>query len=185
MTLRAQLLAGRRVAMAGAGPPAVAARMVALGATVELLDPGPTGEDEAATWARDRAPLAAAVIDTRAWFGSGGAEALRSTLESAWRAARAVATGALTESGEPSRLLFIAPGAEAGRHAEAARAGLENLARTLSVEWARFAITAVAIAPGADTTEAELAELVSFVASAAGGYLSGCRLDLGAVPVAV
>jgi hypothetical protein len=185
LTLRAELLGGRRVAMAGGGPPAIAARMAALGATVELMGPDLADEEQAAAWARDRAPLAAAVIDARAWFGSGGAEALRRTLELAWGAARAVATGALAEGGEPSRLLFIIPAAHAGRHAEAARAGLENLTRTLSVEWARFAITTVAIAPGPATTEAELAELVSFVASAAGGYLSGCRLDLGAVPVAV
>jgi NAD(P)-dependent dehydrogenase (short-subunit alcohol dehydrogenase family) len=124
------------------------------------------------------------VIDAGDWFTSGGAGALTTMLELSWRAARGVATGALIEVAEPSRLLFIAPAAGAGRHAEPARAGLENLARTLSVEWARFAITAVAVAPGAGTTDAELAEVACFVVSAAGGYLSGCRLDLGGVPVA-
>ena len=64
----------------------------------------------------------------------------------------------------------------------AVRAGLENLARTLSVEWARYGITAVAITPGTSTTDAELAELVCFLASPAGGYFSGCRFDLGSVP---
>jgi hypothetical protein len=185
VTFTAQLLGGRRVAIAGGARPAVAARLAHFGAVVERLqDAILDDEEEAAAWARDRAPLSAAVIDARDWFASGGADALRITLERTWRAARAVATGALLAAAQPSRLLFIAPAAGSGRHAEPARAGLENLARTLSVEWARCAITAVAVAPGAGTTDAELAELACFVVSSAGGYLSGCRIDLGAVPVA-
>jgi hypothetical protein len=78
---------------------------------------------------------------------------------------------------------MVAPPRDAGRHAEAACAALENLARTLSVEWARFEITAVAITPGPTTTAAEVAELVCFLLSPAGGYFSGCRFDLGAVPL--
>jgi NAD(P)-dependent dehydrogenase (short-subunit alcohol dehydrogenase family) len=54
----------------------------------------------------------------------------------------------MIESHIPGRLLFLAPAPDAGPHAPAARAALENLARTLSVEWARFGITAVAITPG-------------------------------------
>jgi NAD(P)-dependent dehydrogenase (short-subunit alcohol dehydrogenase family) len=77
--------------------------------------------------------------------------------------------------------VLISPAADAGPHAEAARAGLENLARTLSVEWARYGITVTAMAPGASTTEAELTDLVCFVLSRAGDYFSGCRFDLGAV----
>jgi NAD(P)-dependent dehydrogenase (short-subunit alcohol dehydrogenase family) len=65
------------------------------------------------------------------------------------------------------------------------RAALENLARTLSVEWARYGITAVALWPGADTTDAELAELACFLISPAGGYFSGCRFELSGAPVAV
>jgi hypothetical protein len=53
----------------------------------------------------------------------------------------------------------------------------------VSVEWARFQITAVALTPGATTTDAEVAELVCFLLSPAGGYFSGCRFELGAVPV--
>ncbi len=63
----------------------------------------------------------------------------------------------------------------------AARAGLENLARTLSVEWARFAVRPVAILPGAATSSAEVAELVAFLVSPAGAYYSGCAFELGAV----
>jgi NAD(P)-dependent dehydrogenase (short-subunit alcohol dehydrogenase family) len=64
--------------------------------------------------------------------------------------------------------------------AEAARAGLENLARTLSVEWARFQVRPVAILPGDATSPAEVAELAAFLASPAGAYYSGCAFTLGA-----
>ena len=63
-------------------------------------------------------------------------------------------------------------------HAEAARAGLENLARTLSIEWARLGIRPVAIHPGTETPAGEVAELAAFLASPAGAYYSGCRFDL-------
>ena len=84
-------------------------------------------------------------------------------------------------------------------HSSAARAAVENLTRVLSIEWARFGITLTAIAAGhfatetlrtkypkavvegvAHTvplgrlgTEQEFAELVAFVASPGGDYLSG------------
>ncbi len=67
------------------------------------------------------------------------------------------------------------------RTVEAARSGLENLARTLSVEWARFGLTSVAICPGTETREEQIAELVCFLHCVAGEYFSGCRFDLGAV----
>jgi NAD(P)-dependent dehydrogenase (short-subunit alcohol dehydrogenase family) len=197
VTFRADLLGGRRVAAAGgaagggvaaggaaAGGVAVLIlqRLRALGAWVESVDGEVLlDEDAAAAWMRARAPLDALVFDGGESFGEGGPERLRTALEVAWRAARAAATGALIEAESPGRLLFIAPAPAAGPYAEAARAGLENLARTLSVEWARFAITAVAVTPGVATTEAELAELVCFLVSPAGGYFSGCRFDLGAV----
>ena len=109
---------------------------------------------------------------------AGGLEPLTAALERAWVVASAVATAALIPA-RAGRLILIAPPPEAGPYAAAARAGLENLARTLSIEWARFTITAVALNPGASTTEDELAGLVSFLLSEAGGYLTGCRLDLG------
>ena len=61
------------------------------------------------------------------------------------------------------------------------RAGLENLARTLSVEWARFGITTVAVVPGAGTSDDQLAQLIAFLCSPAGAYYSGCRVDVGLV----
>jgi len=156
------LLDGRRVAIAGGGGVAILEQLAALGATVDAL-----------------------VVCAGASFGSGGEAGLGTALELAWRSARAVATGALIEAERPGKLVFVAPRPEAGPYAEPARAALENLARTLSVEWARFTVTAVAIAPGATTTDDQLAELVCFLVSGAGDYFSGCRFDLGAIPVAL
>ena len=187
MSLRPALLAGLRVAVAGDGSLAVAiaAGLTGLQATVdaipsELIAPG-ADEDAAAGWARDRAPWRGLVVDAAGPFAAGGATALRAALEVSWRAARALATGALIDAGAPGRLVFIAPRADAGPFAAAARDGLENLARTLSVEWARHQLTAVAIAPGAASTGEEVAQLASFVLSDAGGYLSGCRIQLSTV----
>jgi NAD(P)-dependent dehydrogenase (short-subunit alcohol dehydrogenase family) len=182
VTFAPGLLDDLRVAIAGAGGAADQARLQlqALGAAVDGL-PAEVLADEAgaAAWARDRAPLHALLFDAGAGFGTGGADALRTTVDQAWRAIRAVATGALIEARVPGRLLIVAPRRDAGDHASAARAALENLARTLSVEWARYAITAVAMWPGRHSTDAELAQLVCFLLSPAGGYFSGCRWDLG------
>ena len=52
-------------------------------------------------------------------------------------ATRAVATGALIPAGA-GKCVLIAPRPDRGPFAGAARAALENLARTLSVEWARL-----------------------------------------------
>lgn len=185
MTFAPGLLHERRVAIAGDGGAAreTRSRLRMLGAEVDDL-PGDVlaDEDGAAAWARDRAPLHALVIDAGAGFGSGGADALRATMESAWRAIRGVATGTMIDAAE-GRVLLLAPRDHAGPHASAARAALENLARTLSVEWARYGIAAVALWPGRETTDAELGELACFLISPAGGYFSGCRFELGAVPV--
>jgi NAD(P)-dependent dehydrogenase (short-subunit alcohol dehydrogenase family) len=101
-----------------------------------------------------------------------GTGAVPAALDEAWDAIR----GALRD--EQLIVLIAPPPGDA--HAEAARAGLENMARTLSIEWARRGIRPVAITPGRTTSPAEIAELVAFLASPAGGYYSGCRFDLGA-----
>ena len=103
---------------------------------------------------------------------------LGEALERAWIAIRGVATGALIPSGA-GKVLLLAPRPTGGSFAAAARAALENLARTLSVEWARYGVTSVAIARGARTGEDELAELVCFLVSPAGEYFSGCLFELG------
>ncbi len=171
--------------MAGGGGAAIPERLRALGARVEQMPEQLLSDEEAAAdWARARAPLSALVFDAGPSFESGGAQRLQASLELAWRAARAVAVGALIDGDAPAKLVFVGPRPDAGPHAEPARAALENLSRTLSVEWARYAITAIALAPGATTADAEVAELVTFLVSEAGEYFSGCRFDLGSVAVA-
>ncbi len=121
------------------------------------------------------------VVDGAALFASGG---LHACLDSAWNATRAVVNLAFllaTPSPPTRRIVYLAPAPIAGEQADAARAGLENLARTLSVEWARHAITLVTIALGDATTPGEAAALTAYLASPAGAYFSGAQLDLRGV----
>ncbi|HEV2777355.1 MAG TPA: hypothetical protein VGV90_17330 [Solirubrobacteraceae bacterium] len=121
------------------------------------------------------------VIDAAASFGAGGLDGLRAALDGAWAEVLAVAQRDwLVEGGGAAggKLVLVAPRADAGEHAGAAAAALENLARTVAVEWARFGVRAVAITPGPRTTDDKLAALVAFLASAGGEYFSGCRFDL-------
>ncbi len=116
--------------------------------------------------------------------GTGGEDArvaLSACLDATWNVTRAVTNRAFLVD-EPGltggRVVFLAPAPGAGPHAEAARAGLENLARTLSIEWARHGVTLVTIAPGEMTPAGEVAALCAYLASPAGAYFSGCLLDL-------
>jgi NAD(P)-dependent dehydrogenase (short-subunit alcohol dehydrogenase family) len=161
MTMLGQgLLDGRGVALAGGVPPAIRDAIAALGARV------------------DTEPIHALVFDGRPSFGGGGEDSLRECAEQAWIAVHDVATGALIPAGA-GKVVLIGPRPDAGPFAAAARAALENLARTLSVEWARYGVTTVAIAPGPQTADEELAELVCFLVSPAGEYFSGCLFELG------
>lgn len=109
----------------------------------------------------------------------GGRAALQACLDAGWNVTRAVANRAFLPGGRGGRIVYLAPSPDAGEHADAARAGLENLARTLSIEWARHGITPVAIAAGAGpATASEVAALTAYLASPAGAYFSGCLLDL-------
>jgi NAD(P)-dependent dehydrogenase (short-subunit alcohol dehydrogenase family) len=175
--LRQGLLGGRTVALAGDPPARLHDALAGLGADVLGLDPG-LDEDGARDWATGAGTIHAVVYDSGPAFGGGGQASLRETTERAWVATRAVATGALIPAGA-GKIVLIGPRPAAGRLAGAVRAALENLARTLSVEWARYGVTAAAISPGAQTGEDELAELVCFLVSPAGEYLSGCLFELG------
>ena len=155
MILRPGVLDGVRVVAGGV----VGARMAALGADVYPAGEG-GGEADVVVW------------DGRDVFVS-SVEGVRAVLDDGWDAIR----GALRDD---LLILLIAP-PPGDAHAEAARAGLENMARTLSIEWARRRIRPVAIMPGATTSPAEIAELAAFLASPAGAYYSGCRFDLGRV----
>lgn len=180
--LREGLLDGLGVALAGGVADQVSGLLAALGARLEVvpleadLD---AGEDQAGAWARARAPLHGLLYDASAEFGAGGPAGVRAALDAAWVAIREVALGALIPSTQGGKVVLLGPRPDRGRDAEGARTGLENLARTLSVEWARYGITTTALAPGACTGDEEIAELVAYVLSRGGDYLSGCRLEMG------
>jgi NAD(P)-dependent dehydrogenase (short-subunit alcohol dehydrogenase family) len=205
--LRAGLLDGVTVALAHAGAAGIERGSTAsavgvacgeLGAIVYELPLICTGEPEADDAAVDSAVSAAPgggagirmlVVDAGGMF-AGRADGLIATLEASWRVTRAVANAAFIAGEAGGRIAYLAPptlaageraepGARAA-HADAARAGLENLARTLSIEWARFGITPVAIAPGPSTPVQQIAGVVAYLASPAGDYFSGCELDLRA-----
>lgn len=122
------------------------------------------------------------VVDAGGLFGDGGLSGLRAALDGAWSAVLEVAAehwlGADGDPGAGGKLVLVAPRAAAGEHAAAAAAGLESLARTLAVEWARHGVRATVVAAGPRTTDDELGALVAFLASAGGDYFSGCRFDL-------
>ena len=60
------------------------------------------------------------------------------------------------------------------------KTALENAARTLSVEWARFGVRITAVRPREGASADERAELVAFLASPAGDYFTGCSFYPGA-----
>lgn len=181
--LREDLLSGATIAIAGAVDAVVRRRLEQLGAQLEVFEGG-LDEDAADAWAGERRALRAVVYDAAPAFGEGSTDGLLAALERGWIPIRAVVNGALIPAGTGGKVVLLAPLGTAGLHAEAARSALENVARTLSVEWARYGITVTAIAPGPATTEEEIAELVAFVLSPAGDYFSGCRFEMGAVEVA-
>ncbi|HUO73707.1 MAG TPA: hypothetical protein VMU39_23250 [Solirubrobacteraceae bacterium] len=178
-TLRERLLAGRTIALGGRGPSgALRDRLAALGAAVSELELSSALDDEQAVeLVRARGRLDALVHDARGAFAGGGQPALTAALEETWRATAAVANGALIAAAT-GKVVLIAPPPDAGPHSGAARAALENLARTLSIEWSRYGITTTAILPGAGTGEDAVDDLVAFLLSPAGDYYSGCRFEL-------
>ena len=175
--LRPGLLDGVAVCVAGAGgyAGAVAAAGSRLGAAVSRLPVDPAGEE----------PSLAEIpaVDQLVWDGAGafgdggGVDALRAALDGGWLAIRPVANRDFIPEARGGRIVLLAP-LPGDAHAAAARAGLENLARTLSIEWSRFGIRTVAIVPGAATTPETVAELCAFLASPAGDYHSGSVLAL-------
>jgi len=172
------LLEGRAIAVAGGLPEAVARALGELGARLEPVGDLAAEDEATGEWARAHGPLDGLVYDGGAPFGAGGPEALTAMMEEAWAVVREVAVGALIEDGRPGKIVLLGPRPAVGPGSGAARAALENLARTLSVEWARHNVTTVMVAPGANTRESELADLICFLCSRAGDYFSGCRIEL-------
>ena len=193
--LRAGLLDGIVIALAGAsdGPlgEQVHRRCGELGGHVARLDVKDKGEEATAAAIEalqaDLGAVDVLVNDGASLFAQAedGLPALRACLDGCWNAVRAVANAAFIDEGATARggrIITLAPALAAGAHAAAARAGLENLGRTLSIEWARHGIVTSTIAPGVGTDPARVAELVAFLASSAGSYYSGCLFELDSCP---
>jgi citronellol/citronellal dehydrogenase len=132
---------------------------------------------------------------------------VRLNLEGTWLMTHAVATKAMIPSGDGGKIISVTLSPHHGlpgmAHSSAARAGVENLMRVLSIEWARFNIRTTALAAGHFATDAikkypkpvyegvartvplqrlgeaeEHAWLVAYLASPAGDYYSGAVLTL-------
>jgi NAD(P)-dependent dehydrogenase (short-subunit alcohol dehydrogenase family) len=203
--LRPGLLDGVHVVVCGAAPLAGGADTAATGRSARLADAVASTSAELGAhvsgWRPGDAVAADVdqlVIDAAGLFaaageaepGQSGARAsLSACLDGAWEATRTVVNAAFIDAGRAGRVVYLAPasaadGSQRTAHADAARAGLENLARTLSIEWARYGVTLVTIAPGESTSSGEVAAVAAFLGSPAGAYYSGCLFDLGGLAAA-
>jgi NAD(P)-dependent dehydrogenase (short-subunit alcohol dehydrogenase family) len=179
--LRAGLLDGTVVATAG-GADRVTAACAALGASTVTLEVDLCDEDAVIAAAGAVGPVGTLVCHTRPAFvaAGGGIDGIAVALEGAWNATRAIAN-AVWRPGDGGKLVLLAPRPRDGAPAAALGAALENLARTLSIEWARYAIRSTAVLPGDATTDDDVATLIAYLASPAGDYFSGCAFALGTV----
>lgn len=175
-TLRRGLLEGLTVAFSGAAP-VIAAACAELGAATRSIEAADPSDEEAVA----AAVAAVAVPDTLLCAAAppfdaagGGLDGLRAGEEAAFIATRAVAN-AWIAAGRGGKVVLLAPPPGA-TGAGPLRAALENLARTLSIEWARYDIRITAVLPGDDHNA--VATLIAFLASPAGDYYSGCAFAL-------
>jgi citronellol/citronellal dehydrogenase len=181
---RSGLLEGRTVVVAGPPRAAIRSGLADLGAQTPELSGDLLDEEAVRRAAGAHADADAIVVDAAALFAAAPADGaelapLRAAADGAWSAVRAVVNAAWVEPARPGgRVVLVAPKPDAGPHAAATRAALENLARTTSIEWARYGIRITTITPGERTTDAQVASLVAYVVSPAGEYFSGTRLDL-------
>lgn len=170
--LRADALAGRAIA----SPAPWAMVLAGLGADIVTPPPRAAGDDDGAyvLWA-EGLPAVDVVIG-----GASHQEPVESAVEALWLSIRAAAVTHWIDRDRAGAVLLVAPRPHPEPHAGALRAALENLARTLSIEWARYGIRTTAVLPSDTTADDEIATLVAFLASPAAAYWSGCVVELGA-----
>jgi NAD(P)-dependent dehydrogenase (short-subunit alcohol dehydrogenase family) len=182
--LRPGVLAGLTICVAGGGAP-LRARAAELGADALALTADLDDEDAVAAEVASLGPIDVLVVDAATPFvaAGGGMAALRTAVDGGWNAVRATVNAGWTgEGARGGKVILVAPAADAGEHATAVGAALENAARTLSIEWSRFGVRATALVPCAGAGDGEIAELMAFLASPAGDYFSGCAFAPGAAP---
>jgi citronellol/citronellal dehydrogenase len=184
--LRPGVLEGLTICVVGDGT-AERERAAALGARVVTVDGDLADEDAVAMAVGALGPIDVLVVDAASEFAEagGGMAGLRRAVDDGWNVVRAVVNAGWIGEGREARadagkVVFLAPVADAGEHANAVGAALENAARTLSVEWARFGVRITAVRPRAGAAPDERAELVAFLASPAGDYFTGCSFYPGA-----
>ena len=161
--LRPGILEGLDIVLAAGAAPAahrLAGRCEELGASMSRLTIDPFADEP------PRPPTPDVVVWDAVSVFEESVEGVRAALDGAWLAIRAT-MGA-------GKIVLLAP-PEGGAHAEAARAGLENLARTTSIEWARNGTRIVTLLGGAPD---QVAEMTAYLASPAGDYFSGTALRL-------
>jgi len=137
--------------------------------------------------------------------GKGWRAVHRLTVDAAWAVTREVAVRAMIPQ-RSGAIFFVAFSPRRGIasmvHASSARAALENLTAGLALEWSRFGIRTICIATGTIATEGmannypqderarweaavplgrfgtpeEVAGVIAFLASPAGGYVTGTTL---------
>jgi citronellol/citronellal dehydrogenase len=185
--LRPELLDGLTVCVVGDGA-GERERAAALGARVVTVDGDLADEDAVASAVGALGPIDVLVVDAASAFvdAGGGMAGLRRAVDDSWNVVRAVVNASWVvepeEDGAPLRggkVVLLAPATDAGEHANAVGAALENAARTLSVEWARFGVRITAVRPREGAADDERAELVAFLASPAGDYFTGCSFYPG------
>jgi citronellol/citronellal dehydrogenase len=156
------LLDGQVAIVSGSGE-AIARELTALGAAVEGFE---LIEDEEAVDAFvDDVLERHGAVDLLVNRPDG--DDFRVSVEGTWLLTHAVATKAMIPDERGGKIVNVSP------PDPVSRAGLENLARVLSIEWARFGIRPTAVAAGDDE---EVAWLAAFLASPAGDYYSGAVL---------
>jgi NAD(P)-dependent dehydrogenase (short-subunit alcohol dehydrogenase family) len=189
--LRPGVLEGLTVCVVGDGA-VERERAAALRARVVTIDGDLADEDAVAVAVSALGDIDVLVVDAASAFAEagGGMAGLRRAVDDGWNVVRAVVNaGWIADAERPpgeaparsgGKVVFLAPATDAGEHANAVGAALENAARTLSVEWARFGVRITAIRPREGAAADERAELVAFLASPAGDYFTGCSFYPGA-----